>query len=191
MLDRAENSPPRQAVLLQLRYAEISKILNMSARKGKRGSVNHFVSALRFGLTIWSVTHAVEYVRLATDLLVMMHCASPALKALYANEINTRFTATGESCHPDEIMEKSIGHIRSHCGKVEQAGMAKKLEFQCAAVTNRPTQNQINKELLTGNRSVSYEKSYHECELRRRESSLIAHQPGRLRKRSSQNSGPT
>jgi hypothetical protein len=119
-----------------------------SARKGERGSVNHFVmSALRFGLTIWSVTHAVEYVQLATDLLVMMHCASPALKALYANEINTRFTATGESCHPDETMEKSIGHIRNHCGKVEQAGMAKKLEFQCASVTNRPTQSQINKEL--------------------------------------------
>jgi hypothetical protein len=46
MLNRAENSPLRQAVLLQLRYAENGKILNMSARKGERGSVNHFMSAI-------------------------------------------------------------------------------------------------------------------------------------------------
>ena len=69
MVKRAEDSPLRQAVLLQLRYAEISKLLRMSARIGQRGSVKHFLTALRFGLTLWTVTHAVDYVRLATDML--------------------------------------------------------------------------------------------------------------------------
>lgn len=68
-LDHAEDSPLRQAVLLQLRYADISKLLRMSARIGQRGSVKHFLTALRFGLTLWTVTHAVDYVRLATDML--------------------------------------------------------------------------------------------------------------------------
>eukprot|EP00956_Cyclotella_meneghiniana_P012646 scaffold17996_cov55-Cyclotella_meneghiniana.AAC.1 len=110
-LDYAEDSPLRQAVLLQLRYAEISKLLRTSARIGQRGSVKHFLTALRFGLTLWTVTHAVDYVRLATDILQLYHCASLAMRALYDNEIFTRLTASGESIATDENIEKSIGHM--------------------------------------------------------------------------------
>jgi len=71
----------------------------------------HFLTALRFGLTLWTVTHAVDYVRLAIDMLQLCHCAPPAMRALYDNEIFTRLTASGESIATDENMEKSIGHM--------------------------------------------------------------------------------
>ena len=42
MLERTEDCPYRQACIIELRYAEIMKLLKMSARVGRRGSVALF-----------------------------------------------------------------------------------------------------------------------------------------------------
>jgi hypothetical protein len=135
----------------------------MSARVGKRGSVQHFLAAVRFGLTLWTVTHAVEYVRLATDILTFWHCASPALKFLYANEIMTQLTAYGDSIPQDEAMEKSVGHIFSKLGKIQKPGLEKKMEYQCATVPTRTTEMQSLKDLRGDTSETLQKKSrYHE-----------------------------
>ena len=82
MLKQSEKSPFRMVVIMQLRYAEISKLMKMSARIGKWGSVKLFLTAIRFALPLWATTHAVEYVRLGCDLLQFWTYASPAVRAL-------------------------------------------------------------------------------------------------------------
>ncbi|KAL7523895.1 hypothetical protein ACHAWF_001594 [Thalassiosira exigua] len=84
MLSRSKECPFRLAVILQLLYADITKLMKMAAKVGKRGSVDIFLTCLRFAMHLWATTHAVDYVRLGWDMLILMHCASPALKSLYA-----------------------------------------------------------------------------------------------------------
>ncbi|KAL9178464.1 hypothetical protein ACHAXT_003794 [Thalassiosira profunda] len=161
MLKRAVDSPFRQAVLLQLRYAEITKLLRMSARVGKRGSVNLFLTAVRFASTLWATAHAVDYCRLAGDLLMFHKCASPAMKELYANEIFTRLSAFGKSMFADENMEKSIKHFRDPIGKTERPGDAteKKMEAAAVAIPQKPPQAQVRQELRTGSAQPSSGKT--------------------------------
>ena len=45
MLDRAENCPDRQAILIELCYAEIAKLMRMSGKLNKRGCVKLFMTA--------------------------------------------------------------------------------------------------------------------------------------------------
>ena len=113
----------------------------MSARIGERGSLELFLTAVRFALPIWATTHAVEYVRLGVNLLSMMRCASPALLALYKGEIFTRMSATGQSLPADLIMEKSVGHLRKKVGKVEHPGMDQKIEIAINEIPNQPPQD--------------------------------------------------
>ena len=158
MIRRAKYSPYRQAVLIELRYAEITKLMRMSAKVRdpstveKRGSVKLYMTAIRFALTLWTTTHAVEYVRLATDLLIFMECASPAVKALYANEMFTRLTERGISEHTDLMMEKSVMHIRKFTGKNYYRGLERELEYVCESIPTRPTNESVQRELRTGSR---------------------------------------
>jgi len=124
--------------------------MTMSAKIGKRGSVELFMTAIRFALTIWTTTHATDYCRLACDLLVFMECASPATKALYANEMFTRMTSTGKPQFTDLSMEKSVGHVRGQLGKKDRRGMEKKFEHVCEEIPNRPTEENVRQELRTG-----------------------------------------
>ena len=58
MLDRAKNCSYRQGVLIKLRYAEVSMLMRMSAKIGKRGSVDIFLAAIQFALPVWETAHA-------------------------------------------------------------------------------------------------------------------------------------
>ena len=64
MLRCAEDSPFHQACLIELRYAEITKLMRMSARIGSCGSVNLFLMEVRFALPIWATSHTTEYVHI-------------------------------------------------------------------------------------------------------------------------------
>ena len=167
MLLRAKTSPYRQAVLVHIRYYEISKLMRMSSKIGKRGSVDLFMTSVRFALTLWATTHAVEYVRLACDFLQFMHCASPAMKELYANELFTRLSASGLPWFTDRIMEGSVKHIRSKLGKIDRPAMEAKMEYASLNIPAEMTLGGVNHELRTGEtkscqtRSRSYE-SLHE-----------------------------
>lgn len=150
MLKRAEHSPYRQAVLIELRYAEISKLMRMSAKVGPRGSVEIFLTSIRFALTLWTTTHAVEYVRLGIDLLMFMKCASPAMRALYANEMFTMLSATEQPEHVDLHMEGTVKHMRKGTGKVDRPGMPRTLEYECEEIPKRPTEQNVKQSLRTG-----------------------------------------
>ena len=62
MLARSANSPYHQAVLLHLCYYKISKLMRMSSKIGKRGSVSLFMTTVCYSLALWATTHAVDYV---------------------------------------------------------------------------------------------------------------------------------
>ena len=65
-----------------------------------------------------------------------MECASPATKALYANEMFTRMTSTGKLQFTDLFMEKSIGRARSRLREKDCQGMDKKFEHVCEEIPN-------------------------------------------------------
>lgn len=150
MVDLAGKSPIKLAVLLHLRYAEISIMMRVSAKLGERGCVETFLCAVRFGLTLWSMTHAVDYVRLGCDLLMTMHCASPALKRLYSKEIFTRLTATNNSMPTDLAMEKVVREVRSREGKIHRAGIKRRMEHAAFLIPNNPTERQSLDSLRSG-----------------------------------------
>ena len=159
MLKRAESSPYRQAVLLELRFAEISKMMRMASKVGDGECVELFLSAVRFAMALWATTHAVDYVRLGTDILVYMECASPALKTAYATKMLRGLSATGHREFMDLNMERSVKHNRDLTGKVDQKGMAKKVEYACEVVPNRPTEEATRNELRTGSANAKKGKS--------------------------------
>ncbi|EJK63705.1 hypothetical protein THAOC_15623 [Thalassiosira oceanica] len=159
MLRRAEDSPFRQAILLHLRFAEVVKILRVSAKTGPRGCVDTFLSAVRLSLPIFAMTHAKDYVRLACDLLIFMKCASPSMRKLFQEEIFTRPTETGGSQPADQAMERSVKHMRQECGKTYRKGLDKKLEAAAATRPSKPTEVQMNEELRTGDSNVKASRS--------------------------------
>ncbi|KAL7549786.1 hypothetical protein ACHAWF_015642 [Thalassiosira exigua] len=150
MLERAKDCPYRQACLIEIRYAEVTKLLKNASRVGKRGSVELFMTAVRFALPLWATTHAVEYVRLGCDLLIFWKHASPAMKALYKNEIFTGLTSQGESMPRDECMEGSVKHTRKYAGKVRSRGTEKKLEKTVSRIPDEKSQNLQQKKLRGG-----------------------------------------
>ncbi|KAL7526067.1 hypothetical protein ACHAXR_001297 [Thalassiosira sp. AJA248-18] len=80
-----------------------------------------------------------------------MHCAPPAVRALYENEIFTRLTATGKPQPSDQAMEKSVKHVRRHMGKVDQGRvMEKKMEYTCSEIPNRAPEENVRRELREG-----------------------------------------
>lgn len=91
--------------------------------------------------------------------LTLWHCASPALKALYQNEIMTQLTAYGDSIPQDEAMEKSVGHIFSKMGKIQKPGLEKKMEYHCATVPTRTTELQSLKDLRGDTSETSQKQS--------------------------------
>ncbi|EJK60908.1 hypothetical protein THAOC_18675 [Thalassiosira oceanica] len=159
MLRRAKDSPFRQAILLHLRFAEVVKILRVSAKTGPRGCVDTFLSAVRLSLPIFAMTHAKDYVRLACDLLIFMKCASPSMRKLFQEEIFTRPTETGGSQPADQAMERSVKHMRQVCGKTYRKGLDKKLESAAATRPSMPTSVQTNEELRTGDSNVKTSRS--------------------------------
>ena len=150
MLKRANDCPLRQAVLIHLRYGEVSKMMRMSYKLGKRGCVKTFLTAVRFGLTLWATAHATDYVRLGLDLLQFMHCASPAMKKIYAEEIFTRLDAKGNPIASDLGMELTVKDIRKDCGKVYTRNHDLKVTAACNQIPCRPTQDGIQQKLRKG-----------------------------------------
>ena len=92
-------------LVINLRCRQFPRML---AKTGKRWSIDVFMTVIHVVLTLWIMTHATEYWCLTCDLLIVMECASPATKALYANELFTRMTSTGNSEFVDLPMEKLI-----------------------------------------------------------------------------------
>ena len=137
-------------LLIQLRYGSISKMMLMSYKLGERGDVELFMTTVRFGLTLWASAHAVDYVRLGNDLCQFWHCASPAMKELYAKEIFTRLNANGNPIATDLAQEESVKHVRSYLGKVYRRGHDIKMEAACTQIVDRPAQASIHQELRQG-----------------------------------------
>ena len=83
-----------------------------------------------------------------------MKCASPAVKQIYANEIFTRLSATGNPMAADLLMETTVKHTRASSGKVEQAGTGILMEHICEEIPNKPPQDLLMKELRTEKQQV-------------------------------------
>jgi hypothetical protein len=152
MLERAESCPFRQAVILHLRYAEISKMMRMSYKLDERGCVDLFMAAIRLAVTIWVSSHATDYVRLACDLLQLWHCAPDAMRKLYAKEIFTRLNANGNPIATDLAQEETVKHIRGYLGKVWRPYHAAMMEVYCNIIPSRSSSEHVNQELRTGTR---------------------------------------
>ena len=146
-LERAKDCPYRQACLVELRYAEITKLLKNDSRVGKRGCAELFMTAVRLSLPLFATMHAVDYVRLGCDLMIFWKCASPALKKLYENEIFTGITSQGELLPRGKCMEWSVKHTRKYTGKVERKGMKKLLEKTVSRIPEEKSDNLMREEL--------------------------------------------
>jgi hypothetical protein len=69
MLERAASCPFAMAVLMELRFAEVTIIMRDSEKSGPCGDVDLFLTGVRFSLVLFTVTHAVKYVRICTKFL--------------------------------------------------------------------------------------------------------------------------
>ena len=161
MIERAKTSPFRQATLMLLRYGEIFKMLQMAPKLEVDKCADMFLRCIRFALPLWATTHAVDYVRLGVDMLVLFKCASPALKQLYSNEIFARLTAKGLKIAADEAMEKSIQHIRIRCGKLDKPNMQKTIEHACAVIPFNATNDNTREELRNSSGAGESKQSLH------------------------------
>lgn len=120
------------------------------------------MTAIRFLLTLWDTTHAIEYVRLGRDMLMFMRCSSPAIKELYAMEISTRLTVTGLPEPADLIMKKSVQHVQKHESKVSRPGLERWIQSTCEKITSHPVNESISQDLCGRSASTKTKHSNEE-----------------------------
>ena len=150
MIERAEQYPICALVLLFLRGEAILKMLRVSEKIGRRGSVELFFHCLKLAVPIFAVTHKIDYMRLVSDLLQWYECASPALQVIYQELIYTQVTSFGKSRWADLSMETTIGHFRKLCGRKHTRGTGIKLEHACHTIPKMRNQGDVMDGLRTG-----------------------------------------
>ena len=106
-----------------------------SERIGQRGSVSLFLTAVKFALPLFALTHKSDYVFLCQDLLKFYHCASPAQRKLYESFIFTQTTKHGKSIFHDAFVEvRCVKGLRTELGKVSRKGMEVAMEAAAASI---------------------------------------------------------
>lgn len=150
MIERAEKYPICALILLFLRGEAILKMLRVSEKIGRRGSVELFFHCLKLAVPIFAVTHKIDYMRLVSDLLQWYECASPALQVIYQELIYTQVTSFGKSRWADLSMETTIGHFRKLCGRKHTRGTGIKLEHACHTIPKMRNHGDVMDGLRTG-----------------------------------------
>jgi len=115
-------TPFVMAVLLELRFAEVSFILRDSEKSGAHGDVDAFVTGVSLSMVLFTVTHAVKYVRICAEFLRWWATPPDAEKILFQNFIYTRISLHGCSKWADRCMEWSVEHVRGVVRKHQQQG---------------------------------------------------------------------
>ena len=111
------------------------KLMRNSERIGQRGSVSLFLTAVKFALPLFALTHKSDYVFLCQDLLKFYHCASPAQRKLYESFIFTQTTKHGKSIFHDAFVEvRCVKGLRTELGKVSRKGMEVAMEAAAASI---------------------------------------------------------
>ena len=54
---------------------------------------------------------------------------------------------------------ESVGHVRKHLGKVERAGMAKKMEYVYEKIPTQPTDEHVSQDLRSGSTTEKQSQS--------------------------------
>lgn len=150
MIERAEQYPICALILLFLRAEAILKMLRVSEKISRRGSVELFFHCLKLAVPIFAVTHKIDYMRLVSDLLQWYECASPAHKVIYGELIYTQVTSFGKSRWSDLSMETTIGHFRKLCGRKQTRGTGRKMEHACQTIPKMRNQGDVMDGLRTG-----------------------------------------
>jgi len=56
-------------VLLEMRLATVAKMMKNAERIGERGSVEPFLTAVKFAMRLFAMTHKTDYMRLSCNIL--------------------------------------------------------------------------------------------------------------------------
>lgn len=155
MLERAKSYPFVMAVLLELRFAEVAFILRDSEKSGAHGDVDAFVTGVRFSLVLFTVTHAVKYVRICVEFLKWWATASDAEKLLFRNFIFTRNSPHGCPIWADRCVEWSVEHVRRVVGKHERQGQEALMKTTLARIENLVKQQRGAKDMREQDTSSS------------------------------------
>jgi len=70
MLQRAKEYPLCMLVLLEMRLATVAKMMKNAERIGERGSVEPFLTAVKFAMRLFAMTHKTDYMRLSCNILL-------------------------------------------------------------------------------------------------------------------------
>ncbi len=128
MLQRASSYPFAMAVLMELRFAEVALIIRDSEKSGPHGDVDLFVTGLRFSMVLFSLTHAVKYVRIGAEFLHWWATASDAEKVIFRIFIFTKISPHGHPIWADRCVESTMRHLRIFLGKHRQQGQDMKVQ---------------------------------------------------------------
>ena len=147
MLERAKEYPICMLVLLEQRLAAIAKMMENASRIGERGSVELFLTAVKFAMRVFAMTHKTDYMRLTCNILLWWHCASDLQKKLYSSFIFTQLTSKGTSVFHDLFVELSVKDIRQRLGKVYTKGLELNMEHACASIPDEPAAKTESRQL--------------------------------------------
>jgi len=137
MLQRAKEYPLCILVLLEMRLATVAKMMKNAERIGERGSVELFLTAVKFAMRLFAMTHKTDYMRLSCNILLWWNCASDAQKKIYSSFIFTQLTSNGIPIYHDLSVELSVKDLRKLLGKVYKNGWHLYMEHACAIIPER------------------------------------------------------
>ncbi len=140
MLQRAKEYPLCMLVLLEMRLATVAKMMNNAERIGERGSVELFLTSVKFAMRLFAMTHKTDYMRLSCNILLWWNCASDAQKKIYSSFIFTQLTSNGVPIYHDLSVELSVKDLRQILGKVYKKGLDLYMEHACATIPERDAQ---------------------------------------------------
>jgi len=164
MMQRAATCPFAMAVLLELRFAEVTIIMRDSEKSGPRGDVDLFLTGMRFSLILFTVTHAVKYVRICTEFLHWWATSSDAEKILFKNFIYTKLTAHGRPIWADRCVEKTMMHLRMFLGKHKGQGQDVKVLHSALGMQDHLEKRRGAKELHEHDETRSNDVSWNDHE---------------------------
>ena len=97
MIERAREWPIVMVILVELRFAELTFMLDEAEKDG--GDIDLFVTVHKYFSRLFASTHCTKYVSMMTDFFVKWHCYSPAERIIYSKAVFTRKTRNGKSIY--------------------------------------------------------------------------------------------
>ena len=159
MIQRAIEYPICALALLEIRVGTVIKLMRNSEKRGKRGCVSLFFTAIRLIMPLFAVTHKTDYMNLCQEILKWYYCASPAQRKIYEELIFTQLTANGTPIFHDIFVELSVMNIRAYAGKTHYRGLDLAMELIAAKMSMSAGENTSTRTLRDSNAATTSSRS--------------------------------